>query len=371
MQHLISSRFRFDPSNPYTPSASESQLHLINLLKSKLNCEEYKFQNYGCPCGSQDKDVIISEIDRYGLPLTSVLCMSCGTVRIDPYLDESSLSDFYTHIYRKMYGMDIHSGSYDSYFLSQSSYAKKILAVSHSFLKPGDWVCEVGCGSGGALKVFQDKGYKVAGCDYDCEAMEMGKHRGVENLYYGSLNAIENGLSGIKFDLIYLHHVFEHLTNPTSFLKDCRKSLAPGGKIIVVVPDISRIDQFGHPPAVGNLLMYLHIAHKYNFSLEGLRRLCRRAGYSVVKLNPVSKIKTPWSESPELWVQMSPEPDGSLAQKIDKQAPGSAGFDMLRYLQRTEKLYALGLCKGQVFNKLKSLRSPDKVLRKIKSLLLF
>ena len=368
MQQLIHSRFKYNPRNPYKPSVSGSQLQLIDLIKSKLDSGEYKLEKTVCSCGAEDKDINIAQIDRYGLPLSSVLCLSCGTVRFNPYLDESSLSDFYTHIYRKMYGMDQESGSYDSYFLSQSSYAEKILAISQSFLKPESWVCEVGCGGGGALKVFQDNGYNVAGCDYDSVVMEMGKQRGVKNLYYGSLDAIESGLSPIKFDLIYLHHVFEHLNDPVAFLENCQKYLSPSGKIIIVVPDLRRIDQFGHPSAIGNLLMYLHIAHKYNFSYEGIQRLCKRAGYSATKLHPDPKIKTPWSESPEFWVQISLETEDSLAENQNQKPSDTAGDDMLKYLQRTEKLYSLGLCKGQVLNKIKTLKSPDKVLEKIKGL---
>ena len=341
---------------------------MIDLVKSKLENEEYKLVNYHCPCSNQDNDAIITEIDRYGLQLTSVLCLNCGTVRINPYLDEASLDDFYTNIYRKMYAMDIHSGGYDDYFLSQAVYAEKMLRVSQDFLNSDSWICEVGCGGGGALKVFQDKGYNAVGCDYDLQALEVGRQKGVKNLYYGSLDTVTSNLDGIKFDLIYLHHVFEHLSDPVGFLKDCQRSLSPKGRIILVVPDISKIDQFGHPAAVGNLLMYLHIAHKYNFSLEGLRQLSGKAGYSVDKLNPDRRIKTSWSKAPELWVQLQADLNISKAQYMGDKASNKAASDMLEYLQRTEKLYSFGFCRGQILNKLKSAMSPERWLIKLKKL---
>lgn len=366
MHQLIAPRFKWDVSNPYKPSVSESQFHLIDLVRSKIEDGEYKFENFGCPCGVENQDIVISEIDRYGLPLTSVLCLSCGTVRINPYLSDESLSDFYTNIYGKMYARYSESDSYNRYFLEQSSYAQKILSVSQNFLKPGSWVCEVGCGGGGALKVFQDYGYNVAGCDFDHKVMKIGANRGVKNLYYGSLDAVAKNLPEIKFDLIYLHHVFEHLQDPIAFLENCKNYLGSEGKIIVVVPDIKKIDQSAHPPAVGNLLMYLHIAHKYNFSIKGMRKLCHKSGYSLVELNPDPKIRSRWSKSPELWVQMSL--DHSKDRQGNHLAAKKAGNDMLRYLQRTEKLYALGLHKRQVLNKLKSLSSPYKVARKIEKI---
>lgn len=342
------------------------QLPFIVEVKSRLQDGRYRLKNYDCPCGGKKEDIIISEVDRYGLPLNSVVCMRCGTVRTDPYLDESSLEDFYTNFYQQMYGRAM---ELDSYFLRQKSYGEKVLSVSQGFLKPESWVFEVGCGAGGALKVFQEQGYRVAGCDYSNELIDGGRQKRVENIYCGSLNDVGNNLKIIKFDLIYLHHVFEHLNDPLLFLKNCRKYLGSSGKIIIVIPDINRIDEYRFPS--GNLLLYLHIAHKYNFSFEGLQRLGRRAGYSVLRLKPEHKMKTPCSDSSELWVQMMIETDVSLVEKISKPKDKNVGVDMLRYLERTEKLYSLGLCKGQVLTKIELISVLMKrVLRKIKNLVI-
>ena len=362
MSTLIAPRFKYDPAHPYHPSVSSEQSHLIQLVKSKLENQEYKLEENTCPCKDKSQEILISEIDRYGLPLNSVLCLHCGTVRFNPYLDQASLSNFYTHIYRQMYGMDIQKGSYNQYFLSQRSYAQKILSISQNFLPPESWICEVGCGGGGALKFFQEQGYQVAGCDYDVAALHFGRQQGVPNLFYGSLDAIGKNLAGIQFDLIYLHHVFEHVSDPVLFLKNCQFYLKSTGKIMIVVPDISRIDQFGHPPAIGNLLMYLHIAHKYNFSLEGIQRIGQEAGYQVTPIRTHLNLRTPWSESPEMWLQMTKQTSVS---PIHSGPVKPAGHKMLQYLQKTEKLYTRGLCKGQIINKFKQLRSPQKVFNKI------
>lgn len=363
MSTLIAPRFKYNSAHPYHPSVSSEQTRLIKLVKSKLNNQEYKLEENQCPCGAKQQDILISEIDRYGLPLNSVLCLNCGTVRFNPYLDQASLSDFYTHIYRKMYGMDIQKGSYEGYFLNQRSYAKKVFALSQNFLFPESWICEVGCGGGGALQFFQQKGYQVAGCDYDIAAIKFGTQQGVSNLFYGSLDTIDKNLAGVQFDLIYLHHVFEHLSDPVHFLKTCQSYLKPTGKIMIIVPDISRIDQFGHPPAIGNLLMYLHIAHKYNFSLEGIQRIGQEAAYQVTPIKKAHlNLKTPWSESPEMWLQMTKQ-TSIYPLYFDPLKP--TGYKMLQYFKKTEKLYTKGLCKGQIINKLKQLRSPQKLFKKI------
>lgn len=369
MKPIISSRLNFSPLNPYQPSVSATQQELINLVKLKIINNEYPMCHSACPCGADTADdVVIAEIDRYGLPLTSVLCSRCGTVRIDPYLDDKSLADFYTHIYRKMYAIDVDdSADYGEYIARQSGYSEQLLRFASDVLTPSSYLCEVGCGGGGSVKFMQDHGYNAVGCDYDVAALQAGRDSGVKHLYYGDLSALQENLGESKFDLIYLHHVFEHLDEPISFLEKTKDFLSPDGRIILIVPDISRIDQCGPISAVGNLLMYLHIAHKYSFSVAGIHRLAHQAGYSVDKLEPgqSQESSSPESRSPELWVQIAPNKE-KVTPNTDKPFSFSAGEEMLKYFQRTEKLYSLSLCRGQIAYRLSSLRSPRKIADRFK-----
>jgi SAM-dependent methyltransferase len=372
---LLSPRFSIEGSSDPI-NLQPSQLPLVAEVKAKLQDGAYGLETSPCVCG-EATGVVISEVDRYGLPLTFVLCTGCGTIRIDPYLDTVSLEDFYTRFYQQMYAR---ATDVDSYFVRQSSYGEKVLAVAEPGLRPGSWVFEVGCGAGGALDVFRRQGYQVAGCDYSGELIAAGRLRGVQNLYHGSLKDIEPHLDGAKADLIYLNHVFEHVKQPLRSLDECRNQLAPGGKIVIIVPDVSGIDSFPYP--AGDLLKFLHIAHKYNFSYEGLRRLAGQGSYQVRRLTPDPKIQTPTSHSPELWLEFV----------VDENAPGqnmkaaisggdNHGTKMLHYLRRTEKLYALGLCRGQLRERLNASKNsignnlgrlsrvtPAKVIRKLKGI---
>ena len=361
---LISSRFSVT-SAPDPTTLRPSQLPFVSEVKSRLQGGAYHFKKSPCPCGAE-KGPIVSEVDRYGLPLTFILCATCGTIRIDPYLDEPSLADFYTKFFQQMYGRvpDI-----ESYFLNQTKYGQRILALVQPWLKPGGCVYEVGCGAGGALDVFKRSGYRIAGCDYSAELIAAGKERGVMNIHPGSLKDIP---AESKADLIYLNHVFEHMNNPLDFLEDCKERLAPGGRIVITVPDVSRIDKFSCP--AGDLLQFLHIAHKYNFTLEGLQRLSARSGYSVRRNTPDPKIQTAHSIMPELWVELMLD---SGTNGSSKSETSTQGKKMLQYLKRTEKMYSMGLCRAQLMqrinngrlgNNLARLRraTPAKVVRKIR-----
>lgn len=86
-RQIISPRYEFDSLNPYQPSVSKTQQNFIDKIKLNIDNNSYTLQHSACPCEANDsEDVIVSEIDRYGIPLTSVVCNRCGTVRFDPYL---------------------------------------------------------------------------------------------------------------------------------------------------------------------------------------------------------------------------------------------------------------------------------------------
>jgi SAM-dependent methyltransferase len=366
---LLSPRFSIAESTP-PANLRSAQLPFIAEVKSRLRSGEYGLEATRCPCGERE-GTIISEVERYGLPLNSVVCAACGTVRFDPYLDGPSLEDFYKRFYQKMYGR---APDIEGYFLRQRNYGEKILAVVGYTLAPDAWVIEVGCGSGGALEVFQAKGYRVAGCDYGGELIEAGRRRGIENIHHGSLTDLGRALGDVKADLIYLHHVFEHVGDPLAFLLECRDFLKPGGQVVIVVPDVSRIASFDYP--AGDLLPFLHISHKYNYSPEGLGAVGLRAGYFVAGLRPDPNIQTPCSHMPELWFSMS-----LRALPSDASAPFAkyGGPKMLKYLRRTERLRSLGLCEVQRRTKTAGFRNylstnlgrlfrltPAKVMRRLK-----
>jgi SAM-dependent methyltransferase len=44
--------------------------------------------------------------------------------------------------------------------------------------------------------------------------------------------------AGLKVDVIFLFHVFEHLTDPASWLVAAKRLLAPGGQIVIEVPSL-------------------------------------------------------------------------------------------------------------------------------------
>jgi SAM-dependent methyltransferase len=347
MRHLISSRFRHDPA-AIPASVHPSQVPFIHAVRAHIAAGKYRLESASCPCGAAPADVVIAETERHGLPLPSVLCLACGSVRFDPYLDAESLDAFYATTYQEMYRR---AGDPEEYFQRQQTYGRRVLLAVRNLVRPGDRVVEVGCGAGGGLRVFADAGYNVAGCDHSSALLDVGRRHGITNLFAGSLIELETGLAGVTADLMYLHHVFEHIHDPFRFLTQCRSLLSPRGSIVIAVPDLSRIHAF--PTPAGDLLQFLHLAHRSNFSLAGLTALSARAGYNCSRIH-APKLHTPWAEMPELWARITPGP-GDVERPTGRYP--ARGLKMLNYLRRTEKLHTLGLCRGQLVMKRRRVRA--------------
>ena len=57
-----------------------------------------------CPCG-EDNDVLISLTDRNCINFVTVICKSCGLMRVKDYIINKYVIDFYEHYYRNFFNV--------------------------------------------------------------------------------------------------------------------------------------------------------------------------------------------------------------------------------------------------------------------------
>jgi SAM-dependent methyltransferase len=327
---ILSHRLSAPGSPAVNLSGAQAALtrHIVELLRSG----SLAMVNEPCPCGAQPNDQPVGQIDRYGIPMRSLVCLSCGTVRFDPYFDEPSLQSFYRDYYQDLYER---SSDPDAHFAAQRKHGARVLAAIRAHAPQSRTVIEVGCGAGGALAVLEEAGMRVAGCDHSERLVRFGQAQGVGRLIVGDIDRLAATAADFgSVDIVYLHHVFEHIRDPAGFLASCRSLLSPSGLLIAIVPDISRIDQFAFP--AGDVRLFLHLAHKFNYSRQGLRKLGLRSGFAVEFLHGFES-----TIAPELWALFRPQ-SGTGAPLPE----GESGRKMLRYLRRTELRYRVGLLPG-------------------------
>lgn len=325
---LLSTRYAADSDWPAKIGA-ESQAAYFQLLTDSLKSEKLKIVKQKCPCGQTTHNTVIANRDRYGLLFDSVVCDACGTVRLDPYFDDKSLATFYSDLYQGLYARATEPAEY---FDRQLVYGQKIKESALGETNGnGRSVLEVGCGAGGGLSAFESAGFSVQGCDYSAELVEYGTSRGVSGLKVGPVDVIAK--RKLKFDLIYLHHVFEHVGKPLPTLSMLQQLLKNDGKLLIIVPNIGLIHQYHR--GKGDPLKFIHVSHKYNYTLTCFEQMARKTRMAA-KLFQANDTPTAWSEAPELWVELNRAKRGAQPKLQPSQFQG---HKMLAALKSAERVY--------------------------------
>lgn len=111
-------------------------------------------------------------------------------------------------------------------------------------IKNGMRVMEIGCGEGGVLKAFVNKGCEGVGVEFDLIRIENGSQWLGEDIKAGRISFVAKDIYdtdvqslGGKFDIILLKDVIEHIHNQERLLGRLKDFLNPSGIIF-----------FGFPP---------------------------------------------------------------------------------------------------------------------------
>jgi SAM-dependent methyltransferase len=95
---------------------------------------------------------------------------------------------------------------------------------------------DVGAGIGTFLSLARDRlGWEVTGTEVSASAVRIARDRHGLELLVGQVEDIDLPAGG--FDMITLWHVLEHLPFPGRTLELCRSLLAPGGVLVIGVPN--------------------------------------------------------------------------------------------------------------------------------------
>jgi 2-polyprenyl-3-methyl-5-hydroxy-6-metoxy-1,4-benzoquinol methylase len=198
-------------------------------------------------------------------------------------------------------------------------------------IQPGMRVLEIGCGEGGVLKAFANKGCKGVGVELDLPRVEDAKRFLAEDIATGKLQFvtkdiykvdIETELKG-KFDIVVLKDVIEHIHDQPRLIGWMRQFLNPGGIIFFGFPPW-QMPFGGHQQMARSKisrLPYIHLLPRSLYrwllrtkkepvadlmeirdtriSIERFERICREQGYEVVHfrhylLNPIYEWKFGW-----------------------------------------------------------------------------
>lgn len=97
-------------------------------------------------------------------------------------------------------------------------------------------ILDVGCGAGDNAARLRRPNREIVGVTLSESEAELAR----EHCSRVLVTNLEQGLSlaGETFDAVVCSHVLEHICFPDRLLRDIRQALAPGGKLIVALPNL-------------------------------------------------------------------------------------------------------------------------------------
>ncbi len=134
-------------------------------------------------------------------------------------------------------------------------------------------VLDFGCGTGKLLRTLNAFGFRrLTGVDPYIE----------RDLHYSSIDIYKRDLTEIDvvFDMIMLHHSFEHMPNPEESLLQMRRLLSASGTLLIRIPVVNLAwEKYGV-----NWVQLDPPRHLFLYTEKAFKLLAKRVGFEVVKV---------------------------------------------------------------------------------------
>lgn len=237
-------------------------------------------------CGGSHWQPVIEAPDNTkggtGLWFAVVQCQSCGLCFTNPRPSATSIGQFYPSAYRP------HRAP------RKERHRKVRLRLMPEWGRPRKerqalpWhgegrLLDFGCGGGSYLERMHRQGWRVLGMDTSAAAVER-----IQTVL--GLPALEGTLPHPRlvagsFDVITMWHSLEHVHRPVEILREAHRLLAPGGKLLVAVPNIDSLPFRMFRGSWYGLDLPRHLTH---FSPWTLHLILEHVGFRV---DPIRMVR--------------------------------------------------------------------------------
>tara|TARA_B100000579_G_scaffold380605_1_gene348610 strand:+ start:7744 stop:8919 length:1176 start_codon:yes stop_codon:yes gene_type:complete len=193
--------------------------HFVVGLKESDIVNQFK----KCPCCKKNS---IKRLFNYGAPkkknISLSICKNCDHIFFDNLISQKKLKKYYTNKF------SLKSTKFDAVTPHQK-YVKILKKLNtNKNLK----ILDVGCGTGDMLYGLKVKGYSnLFGVELNKSRKKLASSK-LQNIYSDIMK-----VKKIKFDVIFLNHVLEHVVDINNFIKLLSSMLRKNGKLIINVPN--------------------------------------------------------------------------------------------------------------------------------------
>ena len=148
--------------------------------------------------------------------------------------------------------------------------------ILQSLLEPIGWepqmrVLEIGIGSGANLYSLYPEQIDLYGIEPFEENLKLAQNRGPVPVVLGTAEQLPSELDGLRFDVIAMFDVLEHIEDDRSALESLRGRLVPGGKLALTVPAFQWM--WGQQDEVSH--------HHRRYTLSGLKQKLDECGFEI------------------------------------------------------------------------------------------
>jgi SAM-dependent methyltransferase len=210
-----------------------------------------------------------------------VECRNCGFIYTNPQINGIEFLEAEHYNNPETYQSDAGENVAQMY-LHRVAFIKNFV--------PQGSLLDVGAGKGEFVAAAAENGFQAVGVEPSPRFCQFAEEHFNATVYNGLLETCAE-LKGRKFDVITLHHVFEHVENPHELLENLKDFLNRDGIVYLEVPNTQSattklIDFYFrfrgrnwscrlsplHPPF-----------HKYGYNIQSLNFILKKHGYKTIK----------------------------------------------------------------------------------------
>lgn len=233
-----------------------------------------------CVCGTQAAVAWRRAGDHiHGGPreFHAVQCARCGTVRLDPRPTAEEMNKHYTPLTYARAEDEAQSGLADRLDEYNRRMVERTLALVPEPLPRR--ALDVGCGDGRFLAQLAHRGWAVEGLETDPVAAELARKRTGGTIHEAPVETLN--LPEGAFGLVSILHVLEHVPDPRETLATAWNLLAPGGTLLVAVPNVNCVESRLFRSCWYPLDLPRHY---WGFAPRTLTRLAEECGFAVQRI---------------------------------------------------------------------------------------
>lgn len=156
-------------------------------------------------------------------------------------------------------------------------------------------ILDYGAATGEFVRAARDEGHECTGIELSADARATAK--AVNNV---TLLAADEGqqISEMRFDVVHMNHVLEHMPNPLSHLRWCHRVLRPDGLLVLEVPqqfdnDLDRLRRGLRVGGRQKRFDAYSLHHTYFFTPHSMKLLLKGSGFDTLKMTTFDPNNAP------------------------------------------------------------------------------